>query len=337
MNRFFKRIKNMPYLINFHKHRINGIKYEKKSKIYYNKFIQSNKTAKQLFSKHHNLPLKTEDPSNETILSEEPWVLYHDLIATNVKFKDIHKKKRCFILGNGPSLREQDLSLLANEITITVNSIACMENFHLIKPNYHFWADAIYFESYVDSEQYNETINCISKTLEANPKLECFIPAYYNDKAKSLGMDKIKCLNYFVADYVESLPPVLIDFTAKISSVHTVVHAAIYLAIYMGCSEIYLLGCECTGVINTLNAWLDNELNNNFYAYDLNENIKKTFYNLKNIRKIDDIFYGNYLMMYNYRTIWDYCKENYIYLCNCTPGGLLDALPRERYEDVIKR
>jgi len=37
--------------------------------------------------------------------------------------RDIHKGQRCFILGNGPSLRQMDLSPLKNEITFGLNRI----------------------------------------------------------------------------------------------------------------------------------------------------------------------------------------------------------------------
>ena len=43
------------------------------------------------------------------------------IIKHNKKFNNIHKGERCFILGNGPSLREVDLGLLENEFVFTCN------------------------------------------------------------------------------------------------------------------------------------------------------------------------------------------------------------------------
>ena len=45
------------------------------------------------------------------------------LVGSNAEFKDIHKGQRCFIVGNGPSLNDEDLSLLENEYVFTVNKI----------------------------------------------------------------------------------------------------------------------------------------------------------------------------------------------------------------------
>jgi len=39
------------------------------------------------------------------------------------RLKDIHKGRRAFIIGNGPSLRQTDLSKLKNEFTFGLNRI----------------------------------------------------------------------------------------------------------------------------------------------------------------------------------------------------------------------
>lgn len=41
-------------------------------------------------------------------------------------FANIHKGKRCFIIGNGPSLNQTDLTVLKNEITFGMNRIYLM-------------------------------------------------------------------------------------------------------------------------------------------------------------------------------------------------------------------
>jgi hypothetical protein len=38
-------------------------------------------------------------------------------------FKNIHEGKRCFIIGNGPSLKTEDLEKLKNEYTFAANKI----------------------------------------------------------------------------------------------------------------------------------------------------------------------------------------------------------------------
>ncbi len=53
-----------------------------------------------------------------------PW--RRESIRRLAELKDIHKGKRAFIIGNGPSLKQTDLSKLKNEITFGMNRIYVM-------------------------------------------------------------------------------------------------------------------------------------------------------------------------------------------------------------------
>lgn len=70
---------------------------------------------------------------------------YKGLIQTNEKYRNIHDGERCFIIGNGPSLKNVNLSKLCNEYTITVNQSPRMENFKDIHTTYHLWVDERFF------------------------------------------------------------------------------------------------------------------------------------------------------------------------------------------------
>jgi hypothetical protein len=63
-------------------------------------------------------------------LGQWPDATFHPLrrksIAQLARFKNIHRGKRCFIIGNGPSLKNTDLTLLKNEYTFGVNRIYLM-------------------------------------------------------------------------------------------------------------------------------------------------------------------------------------------------------------------
>ena len=47
---------------------------------------------------------------------------YGHLLPRNAAFRDCHKGQRCFVIGNGPSLKQQDLAPLAQEITLVTNN-----------------------------------------------------------------------------------------------------------------------------------------------------------------------------------------------------------------------
>jgi hypothetical protein len=60
-------------------------------------------------------------------LPELPAAFLHPWRLESIKrlrtYKDIHRGKRCFIIGNGPSLNQLDLTLLKNEYTFGMNRI----------------------------------------------------------------------------------------------------------------------------------------------------------------------------------------------------------------------
>jgi hypothetical protein len=67
--------------------------------------------------------------TNDSIrrLPEVPAAYFHPWRRESIRriaaIKDIHRGKRAFIIGNGPSLRQTDLSKLRNEITFGMNRI----------------------------------------------------------------------------------------------------------------------------------------------------------------------------------------------------------------------
>ena len=54
------------------------------------------------------------------------------IILKNQELKDIYKEKRCFIIGNGPSIKDQDLTLFKNEITFVANNFYLHKDFDKI-------------------------------------------------------------------------------------------------------------------------------------------------------------------------------------------------------------
>ena len=49
-------------------------------------------------------------------------MVIEDLLQKNRMLRDLHAGKRCFIVGNGPSIKAQDLTPLRDEVTIVVSS-----------------------------------------------------------------------------------------------------------------------------------------------------------------------------------------------------------------------
>ncbi len=257
-------------------------------------------------------------------------------VEKNIKYKNCHKGERCFIIGNGPSLKEQDLSLLGDEYVFTCNQIMRNPVFPQLRTNYHFWADPSFFGLSPDKPEDMELLNVmLSVNTEHNKPVNFFAQEGY-DFAKRFNLrDKLDI--EFYAHRLELTDSYSngISFDKFVPNLHTVVHYAVAMAIYMGFSEIYLLGCDCTNVITAANTRLMAG-DGAEYAYKISENEKKRMMNRNNLVSMEDELKSFYEVFKGYRVLRDICNNEGIKLYNCTAGGLLDCIERKKYEEVIR-
>lgn len=256
-----------------------------------------------------------------------------DLLKKNSNLKGALKGKRCFILGNAPSLNEQDLSLLKDEFVITVNQIARNKQFKDIKTDIHFWADPGFFNEENTNDEFIEVMKGV--VSEDNCPM-VFYPLSAKRFVENHELDKYLNIHYFSPLYsFHSKYKRNIDFCKGIPGFYTVVEYGITLAIYMGASEIYIMGCDCTGIVNTLKSFQDEVTDE--YAYEISEEEKKRMKKMQEANLLENHFYSWYKTLQHYRYLYEYCYARNIKLVNCTKGGVLRDLPREKYEDVIMR
>ena len=139
-------------------------------------------------------------------------------------FKDIHKGKRAFIIGNGPSLKQTDLTKLKNEFTFGLNRI------YLLFPELGF--STTYFVSINDLviEQCAEEIAALSI-----PK---FIAWHSHCHFKTFPAG----LMFLYTTYTG--PKFSSDMTYRVWEGATVTNVALQLAFYMGFEKVILIGVD---------------------------------------------------------------------------------------------
>ena len=148
-----------------------------------------------------------------------------------IPFKDIHKGKRAFIVGNGPSLRISDLDRLKNEITFGCNKIYLAFDQTDWRPTYFAAIDSVFIEDCAES----------IKAIECKKFLD--IEAF-----RIFGgfIDDIVYLKHIgpgcIEDKIEYGFPV--DIANGIYGGWTVVYTNLQIAFYMGITEVYLLGVD---------------------------------------------------------------------------------------------
>lgn len=149
------------------------------------------------------------------------------------KQKGIYQGKRCFILGTGPSLQYEDLDRLKEneELCISVNEIVHAYAFTAWRPDYYVVTDKMILELYKDT------------LLQSDESGYVFV----SDTALR-GMpthEKFHRFHVSLLEVSESCPTLFSrDFARGAYAGGMVIYAAIQLAVYMGCSELYLYGVD---------------------------------------------------------------------------------------------
>ena len=218
------------------------------------------------------------------------------------KKKNCHLDKRCFVIGNGPSLKIEDLNKLKNEITFASNKIYYAFRKTDWRPTYYFVVDPPSLVT--DCENI--------KSVEAGEK---YIGLFDNYKiARMYPNDIIKFkmpLNY-------TKP---MKFSKNTSCIvergYTVLYSCLQFAAYMGIREIYLLGVDC----NYPNTSVDGEKYiNHFMGIRTDAFIESSVTN--NMRNA-------------YEAAKKYADENGIKIFNATRGGKLEVFERIQFDTLF--
>lgn len=259
----------------------------------------------------------------------------YNLISLNRRFKEAYKGNRCFVIGNGPSINKQNLALLENEYVFTVNQITRLHSFEKIKTNFHFLADPAFWNLDLECEEDREVLENIEKLNIGEHMPICFFPAEAFSFVKKTDLDKKLNISYFYThsyfydDYNKEF-----DYAFNAPAFQTVVQWAVGMAVYMGFSEIYLLGCDTTVIVGTIQSYLEKD--NAAYAYELTENERKRLKKMTSVYDMENAFIGWGRVLHVYKELYKYCGKRNIKLINLSGETIIDSIPRMRYEAVIK-
>lgn len=165
--------------------------------------------------------------------------LNRKFVAPNKQLEDIHLNRRAFVIGNGPSLAHQDLSLLSGEITFVVNGFWMHSDIATLQPTYYVLLDPLYFDG---SEASRTTLGQIA----AAAKRSVFIvPASYRRNATEKGCLPIERTRFVsFAGVLHDSYPNWPELHRHVPGVWNVVQLAILGAFYMGCNRINMIGCD---------------------------------------------------------------------------------------------
>lgn len=220
------------------------------------------------------------------------------------QYKNKYIGKKCFIIGNGPSLKISDLERLNNEITFACNRIYVLFDKTNWRPTFYLCQDPTLVRS------------CRDEIKRIDKSIIKFI--------KPTGQRKydIDGAIYFDNDYEYSFKRITPPFSDNIENTVydglSITYTALQIAAYMGFSRIYLLGVDC-------NYSKDNKF------IDKNSYPDARMYDPKKVGMPPDMEYT----FRAYEVANEYANNHCFKIYNATRGGMLEVFQRIELDEVL--
>lgn len=228
------------------------------------------------------------------------------------KLKDSHKGEKCFIIGNGPSLTTEDLTVLHNNNVdcFATNNILKLFSKTLWRPKHYVCEDILVIKDIEDK---------ISNSNLENK----FIPINYH------WYDNVNIKNalYFYQSFSNNTTKFSYNVANSVICKGTVTTTCIQLAVYMGYTDIYLLGVDHSyskTVDDKGNIITDNSVKDYFdddYAVTMKQ---KAIPNLDATTR-------------SYVEVKQCCDDIGVNIYNATRGGKLEVYKRVDFDSLFNK
>lgn len=219
-----------------------------------------------------------------------------------------YKGYRGFVIGNGPSLKINDLDFLQNEVTIASNKIYLAFEKTEWRPSFHTMCDRLLWGK-LRNEIYKYIDNIIipHKFFGGNKVNNIYF--------KDLGLFQFHDIG-FSSDILDG-----------VFSGDTITYMNLQIAVHLGLNPIYLIGCDHyylgeSNIANHYSSIRHSDFNNHF---------------IKNYRvKGEKVNPASIDMMTNaFKNAKTFCEKNNIKIFNATNGGHLKVFPRVDYYSLF--
>lgn len=229
-------------------------------------------------------------------------------------YKDKYKGKRCFFIGNGPSLKADNLTKLHEngEITFAFNRV------------YNIFDDTPWRPTFYISQDEKMLSGCQDDVNKLDLPVK-FIPIqlnWYHD------VDINNATYFNIRPQISENPEEYLfsdDISKEIYNSSTGMYTAAQMAAYMGFSEIYFIGVDHhfkTSINNKGEIIVDNSVKD--YFSDKYNADKDNLY-IPNTEK----------STLTYVAMKKHCDERNIKVFNATRGGKLEVFPRVDFDSLF--
>ena len=235
--------------------------------------------------------------------------------ATLSTYKNKYAGRRCFLIGNGPSLRAEDLTRLydTGEITFAFNRVYNIFDQTPWRPTFYISQDEKMLGGCVD------TVNSLELPVK-------FIPIQL-DWWHNIHIERAQCFNIINQSVDDPLEVHFSDDIAHgIYNSSTGMYTAAQIAVYMGFSEIYFIGVDHHFRVSQNNKGelvVDNTVKD-YFSDKYNEDSAQLF--IPNTERSTLTYVAMKL----------HCEKRGILVFNATRGGKLEVFPRVDFDSLFE-
>lgn len=148
--------------------------------------------------------------------------------------RDKHRGRRCFIIANGPSLQQLDMSKLRKEVTLGCNGI------YRAFPEWGFHTSYLVFEDIEQLELRRHDVGQVQGPIKMAALYNAY--AFKPDKRTIFfNAPRMRGQLYYWKDLY---PQFSTDFASIVHLGSTVTYIMLQLAYHLGCDPVYLVGLD---------------------------------------------------------------------------------------------
>lgn len=241
-------------------------------------------------------------------------------LLSNKAFKNLYKDKRCFIIGNGPSVKDQDLTRLRDESTFVVNGFYIHDKYDQIHPKFYAVFDSKHFRGDKESIDFLENLN---KNVHEDTIMIFPLKSKRLIETKNI-LPRNEKIYIYAKGFMKDDRLNTVDISKAVPSPMSVSAACLMVAMYMGFDPIYLVGLE--------HGWLARRPDELVDAPHFYNNDEKHYLSNDFSATYEYDCWCTYMLFKNYRILKKMTRAKII---NLTPNSYLDVFPVQRYEDII--
>jgi hypothetical protein len=252
---------------------------------------------------------------------------HHNVLRANKALFNRHRGERCFVLCNGPSVKQQDIRPLKNEVVFSVSSGYLHPDYPDIRPRYHCIPQLTYGK--ISPEVAANWFREMDRNLEG---AELFLDlqewTLVQEQSLFSGRDvHFVCMG---RNYFPRAPANIEELAGIMPRVQTVPILVIMIAMYMGFREIYLVGTD--------HDWFVKQEYKYFYEPGL---LKGLDFGVRQDGTLETTLWDELptvgKVWAQYRAVKGIAKAHGVTIFNATHGGMLDEFERVCLEDILKK